>query len=292
MMCPPNGSIVYPVRIIHTSVTITPTMAHEWLKYNRNIRKLVRHNLAALKHSIRRGTAKFQHAIVWDWNGWLIDGQHRLMACVETGIAIICDVVYGAPPDANFDIGSVRSSAIIARGMGVTELKNGHIATAMTKVVIAWERFGIDRFLVALRQHADNYIITKDEVGEWLLNNYSTDLFGEANIVATQMRKLTNFSALAGAIYYIFAQVNRDAAKTFFGQLIKPIGLEEDMPSYVLHQRLIAGAKEKRFRIDKFDLIRLFFRAFRYHCTGHRTTRLSHVEGEQLILPPPQKGRA
>lgn len=100
------------------SVTVTPDQAKEWLKgnkLNRPIRKSYVHKLA---EAMKRGEWGITHQPIALANGRLLDGQHRLLALVDSQLPKLqMSVAYDADP-ATFDIidvGINRSAADIFR---------------------------------------------------------------------------------------------------------------------------------------------------------------------------------
>lgn len=109
MKAPDAGSSAMAAR----HVEITPEIAEIWLKTNRKNRPLRKDWVARLARDIKDGLWQASgQTIIFDANGMLIDGQHRLAACVQAGQAIASMVVWGARPDAAFrviDSGHIRT---------------------------------------------------------------------------------------------------------------------------------------------------------------------------------------
>lgn len=96
--------------------TITPEMSAHFLSKNTNNRKITEKNVTAIAHALYRGEwALNGETIKFDHDGNVIDGQHRLMACVRTGIPFQSYVVNNLPPESftTIDIGSKRTAADI-----------------------------------------------------------------------------------------------------------------------------------------------------------------------------------
>ena len=85
-------------------VTVTPALAAEWLKHNVNNRRLRKIRVDTYANELREGHWQFTgDTVKFDTNCNLIDGQHRLAACVETGVTVELLVVRGLAPEA-FDV--------------------------------------------------------------------------------------------------------------------------------------------------------------------------------------------
>lgn len=100
-----------------TTITITPELAREYLAKNidknRPIRKAVVHSYA---EQMKRGEWKITpQGISFDQKGRLIDGQHRLMAIIESGAKVPMYVTTGVPVDRMMmiDCGAKRTAADI-----------------------------------------------------------------------------------------------------------------------------------------------------------------------------------
>lgn len=111
-------------------IEVTPKMAETWLqqntlegKGNRRFRKSHAHTIA---EEMRRGEWKLTHqGIAFGTSGRLLDGQHRLMAIVESGTTQPLLVFVDAPEDAfaNHDRGAMRGmSDILAKDQKLVTL--------------------------------------------------------------------------------------------------------------------------------------------------------------------------
>lgn len=95
-------------------VTMTPEWAARLLERNTRNRPVKRNNLAKISRAMREGRFAFNgEAIQIDIHGDLLNGQHRLWACLETGVSFQTVLVEGLPPETQdtMDSGSHRGSA-------------------------------------------------------------------------------------------------------------------------------------------------------------------------------------
>jgi hypothetical protein len=82
-------------------VFVTPEMAAGWLAKNVRNRSIVERHLLALEEVLSRGEWVLNgDTIRFGKDGLLKDGQHRLTACVNTGIGFWTFVAYGLEEDA------------------------------------------------------------------------------------------------------------------------------------------------------------------------------------------------
>lgn len=93
---------MHPLPKQHTVMAITPEIAENWLEHrnlerNRKYSRLIEAKYAA---EIRAGLWKTSpQGVSFDWDGFLLDGQHRLGAIVKTGITVELFVTVGWDPD-------------------------------------------------------------------------------------------------------------------------------------------------------------------------------------------------
>lgn len=127
---------------VTTSVErITPARAKEWLgrnEANRNLRAVkvneYARDMAAGKWSLSGESIKF------DYNGNLIDGQHRLTAGRESGVTFESVVVRGLPPTVRsvIDTGAKRSAGDALKMAGLSV--GGKSVAAVTTLSMAIHR--------------------------------------------------------------------------------------------------------------------------------------------------------
>lgn len=106
-------------------VLVTPEMATEWLKANRSNRHVNKNGVARASAAIKSGRWKFNgQTVIFSVTWRLLDGQHRLMAIVEAGIAVEVLVWTGITDDA-----MVTIDTGVAGARGPAEawcIANGH----------------------------------------------------------------------------------------------------------------------------------------------------------------------
>lgn len=117
-----------PKPAISTEIaTITPETAKQWLGQNAKNRKMAAGTVQKYARDMKSGKWQLTgDSIKFDADNQLLDGQHRLQACVQADTAFQTFVVYGLPSQAQdvMDIGKVR------RADDVLKLKGLHNATA------------------------------------------------------------------------------------------------------------------------------------------------------------------
>ena len=121
------------------AVVITPKMAAEFLRRNTKNRSIKQFKLQGYMADMRDGRWRFHgDAIKFYEDGSLADGQHRLEACVRTGIPFVANLVYGLTKEDGMtvDNGVPRKNADVLAIQGeVSKQDSGHVASAATIVI-------------------------------------------------------------------------------------------------------------------------------------------------------------
>lgn len=77
-------------------------------------------------------------SIIFGSDGMLLDGQHRLQACVNTGSVLETLCAFGIPPGARFSVdrGKIRTTGDVLQLLGIP---NGNNIASIARMVIAYE---------------------------------------------------------------------------------------------------------------------------------------------------------
>lgn len=113
-------------RVKHEVCEVSPPTAVDWLEKNIRNRDVRQSRVDRYARDMRSGNWMLSNdAIVFDVNGDLINGQHRLWAVVESGETVPMLVARGYPPEAHmsFDGGQLRNAADVMSLMGNTDTR-------------------------------------------------------------------------------------------------------------------------------------------------------------------------
>ncbi len=131
-----------PKQLQFEVVDVTPSIAESWLSKNDGNRKLAKAYVSRFAQDMRNGSWQVTgDAIKFDRNSRLIDGQHRLRACVQSGVSFRTMVIYGLEPELQMviDTGKPRTGADVVSMHG---LPNSSAFHATMRVILA-EKVGL-----------------------------------------------------------------------------------------------------------------------------------------------------
>lgn len=214
--------------------TITPKKAMDWLKRNVHNRPLSQRTVDHYARAMTAGQWKFNgDAVRFNGNGDLIDGQHRLSACVKSGVSFDCYVVSGLDHDAfdTIDQGKSRKISDVFARAGYK-----HYVCLGSAVRCLWEyRQGWGKCKVGLRPDEANDILEAEPAihaaVDWIRS-------GEGKTVGNLLTY-----GLAGFLVYLTRQVDEGKANEFWTGLATGENLTKTSPIYQLRERLLNDRK-------------------------------------------------
>lgn len=214
-----------------TLETITPETAKLWLDKNTRNRPICLKHVASLCREIKLGRWCINGETIILNGDSLMDGQHRLTAIVQTGIAIESLVVRDVPSDSFFTINSVSKPRTNSDILSLEGEKNTALMSASLFLI---DRYMTGRMKVAVKYTA---VDTLELLKKYPGIRRSVSLSGKT-------RGFIPGSVLVAA-HYLFSLLDDEAADLFRNQLILGCSLTEDQPVYVLRNRLILNSLAK-----------------------------------------------
>jgi hypothetical protein len=230
--------------------TITPEMARAWLAQNTKNRPLNVDRWMRYALDMMDGRWKYNgDAIRLDSTGRLLDGQHRLHACVESGCSFVADVITGLDPDVfdTIDIGDARKAADI---VSVAGFANASHACALAYLLLLDRKNGVHK--------PGKPRPTKTQVIQLAK---SDALITEAARRASQWGRSIVSPRVLSFCFYKFCAINRDMAEAFFEAFTTGTNLDKTNPVYLLRERVLVNSQQRR-KMPYVDVIALFYRAW------------------------------
>ena len=267
--------------------TITPEEAGEYLERN-DVNRALRASLVERFTNVMLagGWHLNGETIKFDYDGNLIDGQHRLMAVVEAGRPQQFVVVKNLPPvsRASIDIGARRTLADWLRMNGevdainlATSLNWYYRLTAFEDPRIPQSEYPTyEQSMAILKRNP----ALRDTVKHW----------------RSRFAEVTTRGALMSALVYRFAEVDANRAETFAELLWTGADLGRGDPILVLRRFLARDRTEASGRAQRgIQVAAVTIKAFNLWRIGQAVASLSWrpgVEDFPVVLSPQQVGRA
>lgn len=261
-------------------VTITPVTAKAWLLRNvENNRPVSSSTVSRYARDMKTGSWDVNgEPIKFTKSGKMIDGQHRLRACIESGVSFETVVVLGLENRTmlTLDSGLVRrpGDAIVICRPG---LDRAHKIAAVLQYV--WR---YDNGYLFSREAP-----TKDEVMACLDKHPGV----VTSTAATIGNKLAPAAVLAFS-HYLFRGQDAVLAEAFFEALATGTNLNGDEPVFLLREKL-GQNRAARAKLNNIELMALIFKAWNATKAGlkPKVLRWNPNSGEEFphVEAPPAR---
>lgn len=214
------------------SETIAPETAERMLGRNTNNRSVSRRQVDLFARDMKRGAWKVNgEAIKFSRTGRLLDGQHRLLACVKSGRPFTTLVIRGLPDEVQqtMDSGKTRTLGNVLQLRGETQSTP---LAAMTRAVYVADQLGLE----AAAQN--DLHPTNGELVEFLETTPQLrTLLSAAQSFNGRSNGLLPPSMFA-ALWWTLAHVDTGDANRFFEHLATGADLEQGSPILALRAAL------------------------------------------------------
>ena len=214
-------------------VFITPELAKEMLTHNVNNRNIKKQKLEFLVEDMKNG--KFfsnGESICFDVEGNLRDGQHRLMAIVESGCGQMINVVYDIPIEqANlYDIGATRSTSdCIKFGMfsEISDISNSKIGALTT-------------FLIRHKKGSRSAVSHSEKI-EYMKDHYEQLLEVKEIILSKNCQKVSTAGTHAAIYVALINGIDKNKLKCFYEIAVSGFAQsEKDYPIIAFRNKVIS----------------------------------------------------
>lgn len=253
-------------------MTVTPAKAANYIKRHEAVLKAdpTKHNRKLKKRAIERYADDMKEGR-WLFNGEtikiggdgrIVDGQHRLYACIKADTGFRTLVVEGVQDESfkTIDTGVPRTGGDL---LGIEGHKNTRVLASALSNLWRWER-GNDREFVDWSLSP-----SKSVLFEVLERHPDIEPFcGKAHVVAKLMSV-----GLAAACWYLFSKKDPVLADLFFSSLATGLSLNQDDPVYTLREKLIRdrGQLTHMLAAQQADFV---IRAWKATRSGQKLTKL------------------
>jgi len=266
-----NGSIGETAAILDSGairMTVTPDMARGFLEKNTRNRSLHDARVKQYASDMAAGRWLYNHAcIILAKDGTVLDGQHRLRGCVESGKSFESNVVFGADPAVmdTIDIGMPRTGA---QQLHIEGMQNASRMAACASLVLINRKHGIGGLM-----QSSCRTTSRTEILQECRTNPDISAAVSKNSACDAIRKLAPYSVL-DFCRYEFSRQNRERADEFFFCIQSGADLKSTNPAYTLREKLTELRQSRRQRASQAYMIALFFKAWRAYRDGQTIQRL------------------
>lgn len=242
---------------------ITPAMAEAMLERNSDEewknRPHSEKGLARYVKAMHAGWKRTGEPVIFSLSGNLLNGQHRLMACVKAGVPFWTVVVFGVEDDAfkYMDVGIARTAAHI---FAIENVPNANVSAAAARLLygymgsVSWKGQAPD---------VENSLL----LGFYEHHQRIQDSLTPARKLYSDLRVPQRWGAF---LHYICAAKHREQANDFFDKVATGVGLSsKTSPAYRLRKRLIQNATSTSDKLSESTAAAYFIQAWNAQRSGH-----------------------
>lgn len=263
-------------------VAVTPELALDWLTQpnvrgpNRRLNpQVVSRYAKAMKAGKWQLTGE---AIKFGKSGYLLDGQHRLNAIIESGATIRTLVIYGVADPAQdvMDTNRVRRASDV---LAIRGYANVTMVAAAVRVLIGLEN-GTLKMAGAARSPGNDEVLAYVQAHPDVLDCAELSNKGRARLLVTPSVYL--------AAHVLMSRVDADAASEFHALFTSGAGLEKRDPIFAVRDRLLY-CQAKREKLSIYVQLSAVLRAWNAWRSGQKLSRfLLFKDGGTPIAIPEQ----
>jgi hypothetical protein len=269
---------------------ITPAVAETYLATMKRNRKLRVRLVERYADSMSAGQWKLTgEPIKFNKDGELIDGQHRLAAVIRSGKTIEADVRRDLHPDVfmELDTGGVRSPGDLLQIAGYDYTTNIASAIRQANSILEVESGVIKPTSMGKKRVAPSVLLEWcEEHQEELREAVRETMTKDAKVVCSP-------PSLHAALYFLFAQYNRKAAREFFAALTTGLGFEhaEHDPIYMLRKQLLSFKGNKNIKRPSYYKAALIIKAWNAYQNRDTIQQLKYTDAEAWPEISRRRGR-
>lgn len=261
-----------PVRTVSSALTkgvppvnatvsvITPELAKEMLANNTRNRPLSEAQVKLLMSEMSGGRWKFNGDAIRFAGKVLIDGQHRLEACVRSGVPFTTLVVSGLTKDVfdTIDTNRVRTAGDV---LAIKGEENPAKLAATLRFVEMYETHNTHMKSKMTNTQIEEILKKHPKVRESLA------------FCDNGKKPLAPISVLA-ACHYVFKQKDQKLADQVVQQIATGVGLKEGDPIHTVRERLVQNSLTNR-RMSPEYIAAILMKAWNQVRTGKKTKLLT-----------------
>lgn len=253
--------------------TITPERARKLLERVRNVRATRREHVVILADAMRSRTWELNGTTIKiSPDGYVVDGEHRLRACVLADVPFTTLVVYGVDQSPTIDTATrPRTAAQVVGG------KNASIIAATARLAVLLERDGTFH---RLDYHAIRCGITVQIIAAFAAQH------SEALSVAAALSRGPGAATglPSGAFGLVaFRAPHHDRLEAFLTGVRTGEGLRRGNPAYALRERALNVGRSAR--IDHITGCALVFKCWNAFANGTSVMVAKLGPGEAVCTP-------
>lgn len=269
--------------IIKTGVElITPEIARDYLKANTANRPMSNVHIERIAQQMAKGQFILNgESIIFSDEGILMQGQHRLAACIKSNTSFQTVVVRGIPYNAFFTLDSGRARSI----SDVFAIQGTPDYSKMSSIVNSYIRLhtGINSYTG--RESMKNLMSTKKDIFD--VYQRHIELFTEIKLFSNRCYdklRLLKMAEIGGIMAYLIIDLKhpQDFVESFFTMLFFNSNVNNEAVN-ILRTKLINDLASERRMTPKYKLS-IIIKCWNAYVENKEVKVLSYNEGKEGVV--------
>lgn len=235
-----------PPQNLALPMVITPSMAQVMMERNKDDewqnRPSSESGLRRYARSMLKGWKYTGETIIFSKSGRLLNGQHRLLACIQASVAFPCLVAFAVEDDAFkfMDSGLARTAGHI---FAIEGILNYNFAAAVARIVYSYQS------TTSWNGKTERYL-ESDELLEFYYRHTGIQDSHKYGRMLNSPDKANKAKSLmpqrwGGALHYICSRKSKSDADNFFAKIATGVGITSNRDvTYKIRNKLLANAGE------------------------------------------------
>lgn len=263
-------------------VNVTPAVAENFLRYNVKNRKVSEKQVLFLTNEMKQGRfIENGEAIIFDKNGELKDGQHRLLSIIKSEKSYNIPIIRGVEPlaMATYDTGKNRSAGDV---LTLNGFKNGNYIAAFIKLVYKFSKKGSKHREANGNSRMDS--LTNQQVLEFCSENYDwiNDMFKACiSIYDKQTIKVLPVTSLMLIAYLIDKENPSVEVYDFLGHLSGNSRQSETATSYLYAK--LSNSKLNKEPLNFYWVLGMSLKSWNFFADGNPAIKYFRFSTDQEL---------
>lgn len=279
----------HPINTKVTSeiVDLSPELAEKWLARNTRNRNIRGRKVREFAADMRNGNWRLEvSAIGFDWNGVMLNGQHRCLAVIESGVTIRVNVMKGLDPETRevIDTGGKRSAGDALKFHGVE--RHVTLIAAVARIALAREGGYLQKALAGSYPTASH-----SDIRTWVDDN--ADVAYAVELASATYKAIGVAPAPLAYCIYTLEKLDGSAAVEFITSSAEFRTTGKGDPRTVMMDVFRAAALGQRRKVSVAETIYVIFTAWNAFVSGKSLgavkPRGTNGDVNGAIIPKPVK---